>query len=48
MILEDESWLLFRGSGTEPMLRVYSEATSHEKLEQLLGFGREFVRNNLK
>ncbi|MBI4749619.1 MAG: phosphoglucomutase/phosphomannomutase family protein [Acidobacteria bacterium] len=48
MILEDESWLLFRGSGTEPMLRVYSEATSREKLEQLLGFGREFVRNNLK
>jgi len=25
-ILEDESWLLVRPSGTEPVLRIYSEA----------------------
>ncbi|MBX7223993.1 MAG: phosphoglucomutase/phosphomannomutase family protein, partial [Blastocatellia bacterium] len=47
MILEDESWLLFRGSGTEPMLRVYSEATSREKMEELLSIGDKFVKDNL-
>ncbi|MCA1630264.1 MAG: phosphoglucomutase/phosphomannomutase family protein, partial [Acidobacteria bacterium] len=28
LLFEDESWLLFRQSGTEPVLRVYAEATS--------------------
>jgi phosphomannomutase len=28
LIFEDESWLLFRQSGTEPVLRIYAEATS--------------------
>lgn len=46
-ILEDESWLLFRGSGTEPVIRVYSEATSREKMQQLLDFGEQFTRDNL-
>ena len=27
-VLGDDSWLLFRLSGTEPILRIYSEATS--------------------
>lgn len=39
LLLEDESWILFRQSGTEPVLRVYSEATSIAKREQLLDFG---------
>jgi phosphomannomutase len=39
LIFEDESWLLFRQSGTEPMLRIYSEATSVEKMEKLLAAG---------
>ena len=36
LLFADESWLLFRQSGTEPMLRVYAEATSVEKAEALL------------
>ncbi len=28
LVFGDESWLLFRQSGTEPVLRVYAEATS--------------------
>lgn len=36
----DESWLLFRQSGTEPVLRIYAEATSVEKMEQLLNEGQ--------
>ena len=28
VVLEDDSWLLIRPSGTEPLLRVYAEAPS--------------------
>src|SRR5438094_774014 len=35
--LEDGSWVLVRFSGTEPLIRVYSEASSKERVEQLLG-----------
>ena len=35
----DESWLLFRQSGTEPVLRIYSEATSVQKMNNLLAEG---------
>lgn len=36
LLFEDESWLLFRQSGTEPVLRIYSEATSVKKANALL------------
>ncbi|HET9528623.1 MAG TPA: phosphoglucomutase/phosphomannomutase family protein [Pyrinomonadaceae bacterium] len=36
LTFEDDSWLLFRQSGTEPVLRIYSEATSVEKMKTLL------------
>jgi phosphomannomutase len=39
LLFADESWLLFRQSGTEPMLRIYSEATSQEKRDRLLDQG---------
>jgi phosphomannomutase len=35
----DESWLLFRQSGTEPVLRIYAEATSVAKMNRLLDEG---------
>lgn len=44
LVFDDESWLLFRQSGTEPMLRVYSEATSREKMSQLLDEGEKISR----
>jgi phosphomannomutase len=31
----DNSWILVRPSGTEPLLRIYFESDSLEKLEQL-------------
>jgi len=34
--LEDGSWVLVRFSGTEPLIRVYSEAGSMERVDQLL------------
>lgn len=36
LLFADESWLLFRQSGTEPVLRLYAEATSRSKMRQLL------------
>ena len=42
-ILEDDSWLLFRLSGTEPILRIYSEATSLALAEALVNGGRELA-----
>jgi phosphomannomutase len=44
LLFEDESWLLFRQSGTEPALRVYSEATSRAKVEALLIEGERFAQ----
>lgn len=41
--LEDESWLLIRPSGTEPVLRVYAEAPSDDGLKALLSFGEEIA-----
>jgi phosphomannomutase len=40
-ILADDSWLLIRPSGTEPVLRVYAEGRSEKMREALLGYGEE-------
>ncbi len=40
-VLEDGSWLLIRASGTEPVLRLYAEAHSPERVKELLTRGRE-------
>lgn len=44
LTFDDESWLLFRQSGTEPVLRLYSEATSIEKMNKLLDAAQELVK----
>ncbi len=38
-LFDDSSWLLIRPSGTEPVLRVYSEARSPQLVEELLTQG---------
>ncbi|MGH9898585.1 MAG: phosphoglucomutase/phosphomannomutase family protein [Pyrinomonadaceae bacterium] len=43
LLFEDESWLLFRQSGTEPVLRIYSEATSVKKMNGFLDAGAKIV-----
>jgi phosphomannomutase len=45
---DDESWLLFRQSGTEPVLRVYSEATSVEKCGRLLDAGQSLASKSAR
>jgi phosphomannomutase len=41
LLFADESWLLFRQSGTEPVLRIYAEATSIAKMNALLEHGAQ-------
>jgi alpha-D-glucose phosphate-specific phosphoglucomutase len=41
--LADSSWLLIRFSGTEPLLRIYSESSSQQRVEKLLELGREIA-----
>lgn len=41
--LEDGSWLLIRFSGTEPLLRVYTETNSPERVERILAFGQSLT-----
>lgn len=40
----DDSWLLVRASGTEPLLRVYAEALSDARLAQLRAFAKTHLR----
>ena len=42
-ILTDNTWLLVRFSGTEPLLRIYTETDSPERVERILKLGREMA-----
>ena len=42
-MLEDDSWVLMRASGTEPVVRVYVESSSEEKMRDLVEAGKQFI-----
>ncbi len=42
-MLEDDSWALMRASGTEPVVRVYVESSSEEKIKELIEAGKRFI-----
>jgi len=43
LICADGSWLLFRKSGTEPVVRLYGEAPTPGRLAEVMAKGREFI-----
>ncbi len=43
MILENGSWLLLRPSGTEPVVRLYAEASTPEQLDAILAEGQALI-----
>jgi len=43
IFLEKDSWILFRQSGTEPLLRVYCEAPTKAAVDEIIGAGVKFV-----
>lgn len=40
-LLADDSWLLIRPSGTEPVLRVYAEARAEAMVDDLVAYGQQ-------
>ena len=43
LLLEDGSWMLFRKSGTEPVVRLYGEAGNDARLAEVMAAGRRFI-----
>jgi phosphoglucomutase len=43
LLLDDGSWMLFRKSGTEPVVRLYGEAASEARLAEVMAAGRTFI-----
>ena len=43
LVLADESWLLIRFSGTEPLLRIYCETDSPERAMRFLEIGKKIA-----
>jgi phosphomannomutase len=43
-IAQDSSWLMLRGSGTEPILRIYAEARSDADVKKLLKLGVQLAK----
>ena len=41
---EDESWLMLRPSGTEPLIRAYSEAKSLKRAKELIKMGERLLK----
>jgi phosphomannomutase len=44
LVFKDESWILFRQSGTEPVLRIYCEAPTMEQVKTLMEEGRRLAQ----
>jgi phosphomannomutase len=44
IFLEGDSWALLRFSGTEPVLRLFTEAPTSEQAQELVGYLKEFVQ----
>jgi phosphoglucomutase len=43
LLLADGSWMLFRKSGTEPVVRLYGEAATEARLSEVMDAGRKFI-----
>jgi len=43
--LEDGGWLLIRFSGTEPLVRVYTETTDKSRVQAILADGKQLVEH---
>jgi len=43
LLLEDGAWMLFRKSGTEPVVRLYGEASNEARLAEVMEAGKQFI-----
>jgi phosphomannomutase len=44
LIMDDGSWVCYRVSGTEPVVRIYSEAGSEKGLDKLSAAARDWIK----
>jgi len=44
-IITDSSWLMFRASGTEPIVRIYAEAKTKKEVERLILQGENSIND---
>jgi len=44
LVYEDDSWVLFRPSGTEPIFRIYAESSSPERVKELIAEHKKLVK----
>ena len=44
-LFADDSWLLIRPSGTEPVLRVYAEGRSKQMVKAMIEFGEQIANS---
>ncbi len=44
LIMDDGSWVCYRVSGTEPVVRIYSEASSEKGLDTLAAAARDWIK----
>ena len=45
LVLDDGSWICYRLSGTEPVVRVYTEAKSEQDLKKLAAAAKDWIFN---
>jgi phosphoglucomutase len=43
LVFDDGSWVCYRLSGTEPVVRVYSEARSEQRLEKVRAAAKQWI-----
>jgi len=48
IMFDDNSWILFRPSGTEPKFRIHTESSDQKDAEELLRFGEHLVTRIIK
>jgi alpha-D-glucose phosphate-specific phosphoglucomutase len=42
-LITKDSWLMFRKSGTEPIVRIYAESKDRKETEELLSLGKKII-----
>ena len=48
LIFDDKNWILFRPSGTEPIFRLYAEADTQERADELVAVNKRLIEETVK